>query len=931
VNVDSIPEEMKALKNWLLWKYEDRKDSKGNIKKTKIPYQASGKKAESTNPETWGSFENIIKTLDRFPEKFDGIGFAFSEDSGIMGLDFDHVKDPETGEWNPEAIKEIKSLNSYAEMSPSGTGAHVICIAKIPGPHRREGPREMYESGRYFTVTGDYIQGTDQTVNEAQGAVNALYYSWFNHRDKKTATGSKQWPKKKIKLSDSEIIDIANRASNSDKFKSLYSGNISGYTSQSEADQALCSLLAFYTQDPIQIDSIFRSSGLYRAGKWEVANYRDRTINKALQGVTETYNPERKRDRKRKSDDDEPEKISVPFDIVADRVLENHHIFSMRDNRQIYLYMGGVYKSEGTDAILDTEIRNSHNEIYEEYWNRINQGFPLRHIPKATTKYVNEVLAYIRAYTHITRETIEEDQGNYINLRNGLFNLDTWKLEPHNPKIKSIRQSPVYYHEAAECPQINKFLKDVVAEPDIDLLGEIAGYCLTTDCSFQKAFMLYGVGSNGKSVFLALLESLVGKENTSAESLQKLEFDKYRTAKLYGKLVNICGDIPDTKMHKSEVFKKLTSGLDLIDGENKYQDSFVFRNTAKLVFSANILPEGKKDKAYYRRWHLTQFPNNFEGKNDDKELIKKLQDPEELSGFLNLALQGLKRLKENGKFSNDKSTEDTQKEYEFNSNPIAAFMDECTTGSQDDIDAIVLYSTYVSWAEVNKKKITAYNQWGKELKKLGFENFRENVPGQNCSKKVTYWSNLEIIQEAQDRLNWKKDDQACPNFLTPHDSEKTQLGQAGQALPLPQTCLNKKPYCHSCVFSTVDADSKGGNREYEKNPLTNNPGACPIGVFFDSGYDRTGSNDSFDFVPVLEQKTLGFEQNEEENSKKYLSGCELMRTDLKNFAKSQYNLIVESIPVFIGEFNKKYPGYKQDYGLQAVLDNAERLSSRGWK
>lgn len=941
VNVDSIPEEMKALNNWVLWKYEDRKDSKGNVKKTKVPYQVNGRRAESTNPDTWGNIENIIKTLNRYPNRYDGIGFVFSQDSGIMGLDFDHVKDTESGEWDQEAQKEILSLNSYTEISPSGTGAHVIVKGTVPltpdeikagktGKKNQDTGREMYHSGRFFTITGDLTEDSAKTINQSQGAINALYYKWFYERDKKKNTVRESQPEKKIKLSNTEIIEIASRAKNSATFKSLYSGSISGYGSQSEADLALCSIFSFYTQDETQIDNLFRGSGLYR-DKWERSDYRQDTINKAIQGVTETYNPERKRDRKRKSDDDEPEKISVPFDAVADRVLENHHIFSMRDNRQIYLYMNGVYKSEGADAILDTEIRNLHNEIYEEYWNYINKGFPLKHIPKATTKYVNEVLAYIRAYTHITRESIEEDQGNYINLANGLFNLDTWKLEPHNPKIKTIRQNPVYYNEAAECPQINKFLKDVVAEPDINLLCEIAGYCLTTDCSFQKAFMLYGVGSNGKSVFLALLESLIGKENTSAESLQKLEFDKYRTAKLYGKLVNICGDIPDTKMHKSEVFKKLTSGLDLIDGENKYQDSFVFRNTAKLVFSANVLPEGKKDKAYYRRWHLIQFPNNFEGKNDDKDLIKKLQDPEELSGFLNLALHGLKRLKENEKFSNDKSTEDTQKEYEFNSNPIAAFMDECTKGSQDDIDAIVLYSTYTLWAEVNNKKITAYNQWGKELKKLGFENFRENVPGQNCSKKVTYWSNLEIVQEAQDRLNWKRDEQACPNFLTSQDSEKMQLGQAGQALPLPQTCLNKKPYCHSCVFNIVEDGSKEGNSEYEKNSLTYNSEACPNVVFFDNGYDRTGSNDSFDFVPVLEQKTLVFEQNEEENSKKYFSGCELMRTDLKNFAKSQYNLIVESIPVFVGEFNKKYPGYKQDYGLQAVLDNAERLSSRGWK
>src|SRR5208283_3603860 len=202
------------------------------------------------------------------------------------------------------------------------------------------------------------------------------------------------------------------------------------------------------------------------------------------------------------------------------------------------------------------------------------------------------------------------------------------------------------------------------------------------------------------------LESFVGKANTSAESIHKLENDKYRTAKLYGKLVNICGDIPSSKLEKTEIFKKLTSGIDSIDGENKYQDPFVFKNTAKLVFSANSLPEVKRDKAFHRRLQLIQFPNNFEGGTEDRLLIKKLQASNELSGFLNLALGRLKRLNKTGEFTNSKSIEETQREYELNSNPIAAFMAECTEQGNLDIDAVTLYSTYILWVKFyGKKKI----------------------------------------------------------------------------------------------------------------------------------------------------------------------------------------------------------------------------------
>lgn len=939
MNVDAIPEEMKALKNWVLWKYEDRKNGKGEIKKTKVPYQVNGKKAESTTPDTWGSFENVIKILDRFPDKFNGIGFVFSEDSGIMGLDFDNVKNPETGEWDPEAIKEIKSLNSYAEMSPSGTGAHVICIAKIPGPHRREGPREMYESGRYFTVTGDHIKGTAKAVNEVQGEVNALYYNWFNHRNEKTVTEHKPQPEKKIKLSDSEIIDIANRAKNSDKFKSLYNGNISGYESQSEADQALCSLLAFYTQDPGQIDSIFRGSGLYRADKWEVANYRDRTINKALQGVTETYNPE----KKGKSGKRKPEKIIVHFDEVADKILENNHVFTMRDNGQLYLYQNGVYKNDGAEAILDTKIRNAYKKMYKDKWKAVNSDYDLPgHIPKATVRYVKETIAYIQAYTHIPRDLIDDTQDKYINFKNCLFNLEKWEFEEHRPEIKTICQIPVNYNPNAECPQITKFIQDVAKPEDIAFLEEWAGYCLTTNVSYQKALMLYGIPGTGKSVFATMLETFIGDENSSSESIQKIEEDKYRAAKLYGKLVNICSDIPSTKMHKAEMFKKLVSGLDTVDAENKYQDPFKFKNKAKLTFSANKIPEGPKDPAFYERFCLIEFGTKFRGKkNEDKRLIQKLTSDEELSGFLNVALKGLKRLYENDKFSYNKTFEEIEREYILNSNPVAFFMDTCTTTSNKDIESTVLYLAYADWSIKNNTHRVSNIEFSRQLKKMGYTNHRENVTS-NGSKKITLWDNIQLKPSEnnnteKENLDEKNDsgqdlgqdrlDRSCPKKTCQPVTENYTKNAFGQD-PNPYVSFTNENNLSNC--DNMETVKAGKNEEKEKSPNMLER-SCPSVRFFDSG--RYGQDDLKHPVldPVREQKRLVFEQTEETYIMKNLTSYELMRSDLKIFARSKYNLIVDDIPVFVGEFNKEFPGYKNKYGHKAVLQNAERLSSRGWK
>jgi hypothetical protein len=151
-------------------------------------------------------------------------------------------------------------------------------------------------------------------------------------------------------------------------------------------------------------------------------------------------------------------KVDVPFDMVADRILQDFHIFTMQDNKEIYIYSDGVYKSEGSDAILDNRGRVVYNEIYTEYWTQRNPMHELTHIPHATTRYVAEVIAHIRAFTYTTRESIEKDQSKYINLKNKLLNLETLEFESHNPEIRSISQIPVDHNEKVECPRINRFL-----------------------------------------------------------------------------------------------------------------------------------------------------------------------------------------------------------------------------------------------------------------------------------------------------------------------------------------------------------------------------------------------------------------------------------------------------------------------------------------
>lgn len=279
------PESMQKARRWVMWRYElDEKREK----LTKIPYQANApeRKASSTNASTWVDYHTAIQALDT--GKFDGIGFCLGWDDDInknwIGIDWD--------DQHPDTImEEILSLGSYAELSPSGNGAHVIAWGTKPGKKARKSTIEIYDWGRYFTVTGNHIRGTPEDICDIDAdALHDIYHKIDPMDDLPTVTHTTT---KSPDLSDDEIIDICQAAANSSKFNALWRGSTAGYSSPSEADQALCNILAFYTQDEIQLNRLMRMSGLYRE-KWDRIDYADRTMKKAIAGLRDTYSPEYK-------------------------------------------------------------------------------------------------------------------------------------------------------------------------------------------------------------------------------------------------------------------------------------------------------------------------------------------------------------------------------------------------------------------------------------------------------------------------------------------------------------------------------------------------------------------------------------------------------------------------------------------------------------
>lgn len=290
---ENIPQELKDLKQWIVWKLEIGKDEK----LTKVPYRIDipGAHASSTNPNSWTTFDNAIFTLHN-EKGYSGIGFVFTKDDPYIGIDFDKCIEKSTGLVYPSIEQDILSLNSYTEISQSGNGIHVIGKGVNPDPEGKGGRKglfEMYSKERYFAITGNIYLDFPKTISNIPSPhLNTLYNKYLL----KLPTPSKPKNIQELKarnnlfLGDDEILSICEKASNSIKFNSLWRGSTSGYSSQSEAELALCNILAFYTKDTNQLQRLLRSSGMYRQ-KLERVDYITGTIKKSLDAVTESYDP----------------------------------------------------------------------------------------------------------------------------------------------------------------------------------------------------------------------------------------------------------------------------------------------------------------------------------------------------------------------------------------------------------------------------------------------------------------------------------------------------------------------------------------------------------------------------------------------------------------------------------------------------------------
>ena len=725
---------------WVVWKLETV-----NSRETKVPYSVSGSKASSNNPETWNTYEKIVAVSNK-------VGIVFKEDKLLLGIDIDHcIENGLIVHEQKEIIENfIRKTNTYVEISPSGTGLHIFLILteSFSLLLNKKAPYEIYNSGRYFTVTGNSYKEDRPvrvvTPEEALRLLSILGYPWGKNMNKQAKSDQP------TTMEDNEIIERMFNSKNGDKIKALYNGDITQHgNDDSSADMALCSHLAFWTgKNVVQIERIWVNSPLgAREKTQERKDYRDRTISNAIDRCVEVYKHTKHSEENLGTGNNDfrgafkncksSDQTKAIIYKIARYLIDKYHIKSIKGRtREVFIYKDGIYIA-GED-VLKKDIR----EMLQD---------------SCTTYYSKEIIEITKDLTVRDRDDFRVDV-DLINLNNGIWDIKNKILLSHDPQYLFFTKIPVDYNPSVDCPIIKGYLFDVLETEEISIIQEWFGYSLYREYHIKKAIIFVGDGDTGKTTLINLFYSFLGSKNIAGVSLQKMSSDKFACANLYNKHINLYDDLSFKDIKDNGSFKIATGG-GYISAEKKFGDQFLFKNYAKLAFACNKIPDVKdsNDEAYFNRWIVIEFNRVIEEENKDKQLGNRMATSEELSGLLNFALEGLDRLLKNQSFSYDMDTNETKLAMMRSGSSIARFaFDSLEEVNGEWISKDDMYQAFVNYTQINKIPATSMKTFGGRLP-ICVSYIAEFKPKDlKTGKQITAWRNVRLNKTMTDILSQLK-------------------------------------------------------------------------------------------------------------------------------------------------------------------------------
>ncbi|SHC91541.1 Putative DNA primase [Staphylococcus aureus] len=624
-----IPQELKLVPNWVLWRAEWNEKQQ---KYGKVPYSINGYRASTTNEKTWCDFESVSVEYE-VDERYSGIGFVLSDDNNFICLDIDNAID-EKGQINSELALKMMQL-TYCEKSPSGTGLHCFFKGKLPDNRKKKRTDldiELYGSARFMTVTGCIIGQND--ICDNQEVLNTLVEDYFKE-DLPVNDVVREESNTNMQLSDEDIINIMMKSKQKGKIKDLLQGTYESYfESSSEAVQSLLHYLAFYTgKNKQQMERIFLNYNNL-TDKWESkrgnTTWGQLELDKAIKNQKTVYTksidefdviPQGSKDVKQllnqlgheertKMEENWIEegkrgrKPTTISPIKCAYILNEHLTFILFDDEEntklaMYQYDEGIY----TQKI---------NRIY-----RIISYLE----PKHNQTKSDEVIFHLKKIANIIPKT---NSPYLIPVKNGVFNRKTKQLESFTPNYIFTTKIDTNYIEQTNIPliegwDIEQWIEEIACNDNqvVKFLWQVINDALNGNYTRKKAIFLVGNGNNGKGTFQELISNLIGNDNIA--SLKVNEFDeRFKLSVLEGKTAVIGDDVPvGVYIDDSSNFKSVVTG-DPVLVEIKNQPAFrtVYRCT--VIQSTNGMPKFKdKTGGIIKRLMIVPFNAKFKEEQDN--------------------------------------------------------------------------------------------------------------------------------------------------------------------------------------------------------------------------------------------------------------------------------------------------------------------------
>ena len=748
-NYQNIPQELRKLKQWGLFELKWVESRKKNTKIPINPYDGSAGK--SNDPNTWSDFDTAMRALNDV-ERADGLAFYFA--NGYVGLDIDHIdsnlEDWRAGDNDPNnLVNKFQDLtdNTYMEVSQSGTGIHAIFKGKIPGKRRRKGNYEMYQTGRFFALTGNNII-PDPTIKSMSDDEMKTLYEFLFGKDNIVQLHSESDNITPVDLSVAEIIK---RAENSAKTGTRFTMFMKGgweqfYSSHSEADMAFANDLAFWTgRDFHKMDTIFRNSSLMREKfdeKHGAVTYGTSLLNKAINETQNIYNPE---------SDSQDSESSYTFSFNEDKTKkiiprswdDQGRGLRMRDQFATVLKFNAVDKKWFffNGSYWQEDIGNQRVELAaERVANSIKKEKPELSFSTKTDedKAMNEWYRFQKdSRSHMAKMHMIDEFKKYVIVKHGEFDkedmllntesgyvdLSSGELHDHDIDKKFSHQTVAEYSDNVDAPLWEKFLNQIFNNDEelIHYVQKAIGYSFTGSVDEQCLFILNGRGRNGKSVFSNVVsdvagnyakqmnvQTIVAKKNQSGSANSDI-------ARLEGARIVTSSELNEGDRFDESLVKQLTGG-DKILARFLYGSEFEYKPKFKIWMATNHLPIIRgTDDGIWRRIKIIPFNIQIPKEKVDKKLEYKLKA--EYTGILNWIVQGAIMWQQEG-LKDPEAVTKVIEAYRAEMDPLDAFLEECcTTGQNYSIKAREMYDAYHEWAKESEEYKMSLNKFGREMSK----------------------------------------------------------------------------------------------------------------------------------------------------------------------------------------------------------------------